>query len=363
MLEDEHGEFSYYWLGKIEPEPERTFEVVDISHQANADLAGENDVEGVPAWTEQGPENDLSCIETGRIERHGVPLEVIDPADNESRACIGLGTGEGYRDEAALTIGRKAGCLYIHHCTAGSGQPVGWVTLQYADGTERRVYVQYGKHVKNWWGPTDVPYNRREGWVCRTAWTGFNEQTHVGTYVWGLDNPEPGKVIEQVRFTHSGAGHTWFVLGLTLSDAPRYFEPPSAHGGWLVNWNSAGVVYALLEGLAGIVDEGLAYDRVRLSPRWAAAGVDHVTACAKYEASGAYVRYRYERRDDELTLELAGNGEDVRLEIMLPADLSPARVTVNGCEAEFELRDVADARYLCLEAPGLAVCTVTVLGE
>ena len=330
LLEAEHGEFSYYWLGKIEPEPERTFEAVDISEQANADFRGENDVNGVPVWTGQGCDNDLSPMPTGRRTWHGVPFDVIDPAENGRRACIGLGTGQGYLQEVTVAIGRRAGCLYIHHCTAGSGSPVGWVTLEYADGTERRVYVQYGKHVKNWWNPTDVPYNRREGWVCRSAWTGRNATTHVGTYVWGLNNPEPEKAIERVRFTHSGAGHHWFVLALTLSDAPRYFRPPAAHGSWLVNWNSAGVIYALIEGLAGIVDEGVAYDRVRLSPRWAAAGVEEVTACAKYEASGAYVRYRYARTDDGLRLELAGNGEECRIEILLPDDLDPDSVFDGG---------------------------------
>jgi hypothetical protein len=184
----------------------------------------------------------------------------------------------------------------------------------------------------------------------------------VGTYLWGLNNPEPEKVIEQVRFTHSGAGHHWFVLGLTLSDAPRYFKPPAAHGSWLVNWNSAGVVYALIEGLAGIVDEGLAYDRVRLSPRWAAAGVRRATACAKYAASDAYVRYRYTRRDDGLKLDLAGNGETARLEILLPDDMRPARVTLDGEEADYDLETVDGSRYLCLDAPGLSARTVVIEG-
>lgn len=359
LLDEHDGEFPYYWLGRIEPAPERTFHAVDLSAQANVDVCGENDT-GVTAWTGEGPDNDLSAMPTGHNEWHGIPFEVIDPAANGRRACIGLAAADGYKMEASVPVGSTAASLYFLHCTAGNGSPVGWVTLRYADGSERRVYVESGRQVKNWWSPTDVPYNRRTGWTCRVAWSGRNTRTHVGTFVWGLNNPEPDLEIAEVAFTHSGTGHKWFVIGLTLSDAPVYFEPPTAHGEWLVNWNSAGVVYALIEGLAGIVDEGVAYDRVRLSPRWAAAGVKTVTACAKYEASGAYVRYRYEQDPDALTLELAGNGDSTALELLLPDGFEPGRALVDGREIDFSLRTHEGSRYACIEVPGLGARTVTV---
>ncbi len=84
------------------------------------------------------------------------------------------------------------------------------------------------------------------------------------------------------------------IMGVTLSDAPVFYQPPAISFGIPDNWGSAANVYALIEGLAGIRDAGVAYSRVILSPRWTAAGVKKVKATAKYEASGGYTAYQYD---------------------------------------------------------------------
>ena len=61
-------------------------------------------------------------------------------------------------------------------------------------------------------------------------------------------------------------------------------------------WGSSAMLYALVEGLAGVEDRGDgASTRVRLAPRWAAADVDEAEVAVGYAASGARVGYRYER--------------------------------------------------------------------
>ena len=360
LLDGHDGQFPYFWLGAIEPEPDRSFDVVDIRPHCNTDFHGDS-VTGVVAWTGQGPGNDLACMPTGRRTYHRIPFDVIDPGENAHRACIGLAAGAPYVQNITVDVGRQAGCLYVLHTTAGSGEPVGTVTFHYADGMRHREYVHYDRHVKNWWEPTDVPYSRVEGWVCRVAWAGQNARTRVGVYTWGLNNPNPDKTIDTVTFTHSGLGHTWFILGLTLSDAPRYFEPADACYAWLENWNSAAVVAAVIEGLAGINDEGVAFDRIRLCPRWASAGVDDVTACAKYEASGGYVRYRYVRDSrGAMRIDLAGTSHARRLEIPLPEGALPATVTLDNETVEFELQETEDGHCVCLDTSGLGVETVAV---
>jgi len=52
-------------------------------------------------------------------------------------------------------------------------------------------------------------------------------------------------------------------------------------------WGSSAMLYALFEGLAGIVDEGKLFQSVRLSPRWLAAGRSEASVCVTYGASGA----------------------------------------------------------------------------
>ena len=59
------------------------------------------------------------------------------------------------------------------------------------------------------------------------------------------------------------------------------------------NWAAANAMAALVEGLAGVKNEGLAYEKVTLSPRWVSAGVDTVDVTVKYAASEGYIAYKY----------------------------------------------------------------------
>ncbi len=94
------------------------------------------------------------------------------------------------------------------------------------------------------------------------------------------------------------------------------------------------MLYALMEGLVGVVDEGALFRHIRLSPRWVAAGCNDVEACVAYGPSGAFVDYRYthEPSRGEILLEIRGNGR-VDLHCMLPAGARCLRLEVAGRKA------------------------------
>jgi hypothetical protein len=117
------------------------------------------------------------------------------------------------------------------------------------------------------------------------------------------------------------------------------------------------VVYALIEGLAGIKDTGVAFDRATLAPRWEAAGIRNATACAKYEASGGYLRYRYSHapRSKRLTLEFTGSGADFELALLLPKGHRARAVALNGQPVPFAALRVEGSTYACLAARGVGV--------
>ncbi|HRT95342.1 MAG TPA: hypothetical protein P5532_13015, partial [Planctomycetota bacterium] len=121
------------------------------------------------------------------------------------------------------------------------------------------------------------------------------------------------------------------------------------------NWGAGAVVYALVEGVAGIRGAGVAFDRVTLAPRWEAAGVRRVTACAKYEASGGYLRYRYSfaPRTQRLTLEFTGNGADFELALLLPKGLRPGAATLDGRAVSVAIRRIENSTYACLDVRGV----------
>jgi len=116
-------------------------------------------------------------------------------------------------------------------------------------------------------------------------------------------------------------------------------------------WGSSAMLYALIEGLAGVVDTGACFRQVRLSPRWLAAGRDDVEVVAAYGASGASCGYQY-RHDPArsmITMEVSGLGE-VQLHLLLPEGTRVAGVRVNrraveAGAAKIEQSPYADARF------------------
>lgn len=184
----------------------------------------------------------------------------------------------------------------------------------------------------------------------------------MGVYEYGLDNPRPDAEISSIEFNATETSTKWFVLGLTLSDAPVYFDPGDVSFGIPDNWGAAAVVYALVEGLAGIVDAGVAFDRAVLSPRWACAGVEKIEATAKYEASGGYLAYRYafdkKRRTTAVTF--TSSAREVDLEILLPRGRSVKRLEVDGVETKARIKKVERSVHACAPVAGIGVHDVTI---
>ena len=277
-------------------------------------------------WTGEG-ENDLHEMPTGRQTLAGVEFLVADPADNGGRGCLGLSQRAGYALRAEIPVaangtaaGVGVGSVYFLHTVSRVGQAglAGTVTLHYADGTHITQEVIHGRHVSGWWYP-QAPDRR----TSAVAWRGANKlASGVGVVAWGLDNPCPDKPLTRIVLDGPpSAGGLWLVLGVTLCTAPVYFPPDAVSFGIPDNWGAAAVVYALIEGLAGVKDLGTAYDEAMLAPRWPAAGVMAAAATVTYPASGGYVAYRYRHDPAGRTLKLTVTacGRSCRCHVLLPA--------------------------------------------
>ncbi len=111
-------------------------------------------------------------------------------------------------------------------------------------------------------------------------------------------------------------------------------------------WGASAMLYALMEGLAGIVDTGTVFSRVALSPRWAAAGVDEAEVVAAYGASGTSIGYHY-RHDPAhgcISLELEGTC-DGHLHLLLPPQCRASGVRVNGRSVAARTKVVEQSCY------------------
>jgi hypothetical protein len=110
------------------------------------------------------------------------------------------------------------------------------------------------------------------------------------------------------------------------------------------------MLYALVEGLAGIADEGRGFDRIRLSPRWAAAGIGGVEVRIAYAASGAATGYTYQADASQITLEVeAPPDADLSLHLLLPGGQTAVGVTAGGRPMPHHTRFVGASAYLDLD--------------
>ena len=181
-------------------------------------------------------------------------------------------------------------------------------------------------------------------------------------YIYGLNNPHPDKIIDSLSFNVSRGGHKWMITGLTLSDYPVFFMPGIESYGAPDNWGAAAVVYALIEGLAGVKDGGVAFREAQLAPRWIKAGVNKVKTNIKYEASGGYVSYDYLYDDTskELKVDFTGNAEKFNVKIILPDGKAPASVRLNNTDIVYNTAKVEGSVYLTFDHTGVGTNTLKV---
>jgi hypothetical protein len=346
------------YRGAMPSAPTRNFTPLPLAKIANGDLRGAG-APGVRGWFDHDPTNDLANLPLGPQEYEGIPFDVVDPAQNNSKACLLLaGENEGFAPSATLPVNQKAASVYFLHATSRGVDP-GFITLEYADGSTAVDYIN-GDKVSSWYMPGAELPNSTMGRLRLGWWGATPNFNNVGCVVYGYDNPSPGKEIKNIRFDAFRNGIYWGVLGVTLCDAPVFFTPNPVSHGIPDKWGAAAVVYGLVEGLAGVKDAGVAFDRARVTPRWEAAGVDEVSATIKYEASGGYAAYTYRKEGKTLFLQLTGNGSAFDVEVLLPEKAKAQGVRVNGAAHPFAMRKVEQSAYCCFTLEGAGVWEIEV---
>lgn len=112
-----------------------------------------------------------------------------------------------------------------------------------------------------------------------------------------------------------GETYLWYFPDGKISAAETSTSPEATPSD---GWGSSAMLYALTEGLAGVMDLSKEFKSVRISPRWEAAEVAEAEVMIDYPASGYYVKYIYSSKNDQIDLELEGSPEDIEIAVLLP---------------------------------------------
>ncbi|NJP05603.1 MAG: hypothetical protein HC837_08275 [Chloroflexaceae bacterium] len=151
---------------------------------------------------------------------------------------------------------------------------------------------------------------------------------------------------------HSGATYLWYYPtgGAGIGSADTIATD---------GWGSSAMLGALIEGAAGIKDNGVRYSDVTLSPRWPAAAEEITSAyvVARYAASDGYVAYRWQHLPTEqrsrslLKLNATGSGDRLHIRLLLPTEVNRVVETVvNGERVDVAIEFVGESTYAVFEA-------------
>ncbi len=114
-------------------------------------------------------------------------------------------------------------------------------------------------------------------------------------------------------------------------------------------WGSSAMLYALIEGLAGIEDNQTLFQKCRISPRWHAAGVDEADVGVCYESSGAEIGYTIGYEKDRIHLGVRTSGADCQFHILLPGSLQAKSVSIDGANVAFINQKIRNSNYVDFE--------------
>jgi hypothetical protein len=161
------------------------------------------------------------------------------------------------------------------------------------------------------------------------------------------------EILRQYLGMISEAGETflWYFPDGTPASVETSTSPEASTTD---GWGSSAMLYALVEGLAGVEDTHRLFERVRLAPRWEAAGVSRAEVDLQYACSGRGFGYRYEKSEGEVRLEWSGTSDRVDCHLLLPGEGSVSSVRQGGSDLEFIAITVESSRYLdfTVGAPG-----------
>jgi len=199
---------------------------------------------------------------------------------------------------------------------------------------------------------------------------------HPGTYVNGGLMPLVGGELARAAFEHGLEEYGLDILrryyGLAIETGETYlwYFPDGSHwsGGSFLptdGWGSAAMLYALMEGLAGIEDESTLYRHVRAALRWGCTGESAARVTARYGASDGYFAYRWRRvaAADEIAIDFTGSGEQARFHVLMPQGSEAKFVTSGGQPVPFEKITIEASAYAAFALPMAAGNAVIAYGN
>ncbi|MFW6123957.1 MAG: hypothetical protein ACOC5G_01935 [Acidobacteriota bacterium] len=110
-------------------------------------------------------------------------------------------------------------------------------------------------------------------------------------------------------------------------------------------WGSSAMLYAFIEGLCGVQDQTKIFKKIKIAPRWDAAGVRKAEVRVEYAASGKYVGYTYNQKKENVELNVECPQSDLFFHVLLPDKSKVKSVSADGKQISFREEITEKSRY------------------
>ena len=177
-----------------------------------------------------------------------------------------------------------------------------------------------------------------------------------GEYVNGAISPFTAGELAKGAFANGREEYGWDVIsrwiGKVAKDKAIYFLYDRNTGGPIsVNsgpsaWGAAALMNAVDEGLAGVVNAGVGYDRLEFSPRWPVTHYRELRYLTGVEFTGKYVDVRWILVDKGMRYSVRSPAKAIKAHMLLPKGRHCKRLLVNGKDTMFAETKVDGSLYV-----------------
>ncbi len=212
----------------------------------------------------------------------GVPFNIVGQGCLYSQQMASMGIDpDAYM---GIRVGRKFDVLYLLHGTFWpdvEGQPVAYISLNYADGTKYIMPVRYGVHVRDTYRMFTEEKETLTDPDSKVCWrhppVNFNAQLRL--FKTKLENPIPDKVVETIDIISARNLAAYNLEAMTVANA----SPDDSTGGGPVRKFDGQLSVTVLDNATGKPIEGALVDTY----------MNGITAPPYYTPSDGKITMRY----------------------------------------------------------------------
>jgi len=114
-------------------------------------------------------------------------------------------------------------------------------------------------------------------------------------------------------------------------------------------WGSSAMLYALIQGLAGVEDKHKLFEKAQISPRWLAAEILEAEVQVCYENTNASIGYNIKYKEDTVQLEITCLQSELFFHVLLPDNSTVKNVKINGKDVNFSIASIEKSKYVDFE--------------